>query len=218
MRQFKKKVGGEVGYTFSRFGDFPIGPGPPVRSVFVFVAKIDQSGEHREKLTNLKGNRKMNNYCDDVENYDENENEERGKSALLDTPLYRQMCRWADADDRRQAEAKKRKAMWNGAIRYNDPLKDENGDDQEDRSLSDRGKGAEIIYQLDRQPEWFDTVVKVIDSLEGVEKAVVDALFQDLRPAVAAKIAGVNRQRVYRVMESLRGKLAEAHRLWKMEH
>lgn len=128
--------------------------------------------------------------------------------------ILKMLKRNAEISDYRQANAKCRRAFWNGAIRYDNPLKDENGDDQEDRSLSDRGKGAAIIRSFGDDPAWLKEFNRVVDSLEGVEEKVMDALFVDMRPAVAARIAGVSRQTVYRVLESVRGKLAKAHTLW----
>ena len=123
----------------------------------------------------------------------------------------------AEVDDFRKNNAKCRRAFCNGAIRYDNPLKDENGDDQEDRSLSDRGKGAKIIRSFGDDPAWLTEFNRVVDSLKGVEAKVIDALFQDMRPAVAARIAEVSRQTVYRVIKSVRGKLLKAHELWAAE-
>lgn len=123
----------------------------------------------------------------------------------------------AEVDDFRKNNAKCRRAFCNGAIRYDNPLKDENGDDQEDRSLSDRGKGAKIIRSFGDDPAWLTEFNRVVDSLKGVEAKVIDALFQDMRPAVAARIAEVSRQTVYRVIQSVRGKLLKAHELWAAE-
>ena len=131
--------------------------------------------------------------------------------------IKRMLNRRAEVDDFRQGNAKCRRAFCNGAIRYDNPLKDENGDDQEDRSLSDRGKGAKIIRSFGDDPAWFTEFNRVTDSLKGVEAKVVDALFQDMRPAVAARIAEVSRQTVYRVIQSVRGKLLKAHELWAAE-
>jgi capsular polysaccharide biosynthesis protein len=48
------------------------------------------------------------------------------------------------------------------------------------------------------------------------DKKVIDALFQDMRPAVAARIANTNRQHVYRVIDRFRRDLVAAHVAWKM--
>lgn len=121
--------------------------------------------------------------------------------------------------DQRFANARKRRGSLGLAIRYDEPYQGAEGEDgREDRMLSDRGSGAAVIRMLDRQPDWFIEAVTVFEALEGVEKAVVDALFQDLRPAVAARIAGVSRQHVYRVIKAVRAKLEFAHRLWKADH
>lgn len=188
-----------IGYTKSRSCDFPTGP-------VSAGGEVDQVGQFCPlgNLGNIqKGNRKMNRKSNEEEPF-----------AQKNARTYKMLKHHAEVDDLRQANAAKRRAMWDGAIRYDNPLQDENGDDKEDRSLSDRGKGAEIIYMPDRQPEWFDEMVGVLDKLEGVERDVVNALFVDLRPQVAARIAGVNRQRIYRVMAKLREKLARAHELW----
>lgn len=128
--------------------------------------------------------------------------------------ILKMLNRRAEVSDFRQANAKCRRVFWNAAIRYDNPLKDENGDDQEDRSLSDRGRGAAIVRSFGDDPAWFKEFNRVIDSLEGVEAKVIDALFKDMRPAVAARIAEVSRQTVYRVIDSVRDKLVKAHRLW----
>ena len=123
----------------------------------------------------------------------------------------------AEVNDFRQANAKCRRAFWNGAIRYDNPFKDEYGDDREDHSLSDRGKGAATVRELGDDPAWLTEFNRVVDSLEGTEAKVVDALFQDMRPAYAARIAGVSRPTVYKVIASMREKLSKAHTLWKSE-
>jgi len=189
----------KAGYTISRFRDFPLGPSPPTDELTVRVDFVCSAiwGKHIQK-----GIREMSKGC------------HREARRLSESQTYKMLRHRAEVSDFRQANAEKRRAFMAGAIRYDDPLKDERGYDREDASLSDRGKGAEIVYMLDRQPEWFDEMVKVLKELKGVERDVVNALFQDLRPQVAARLAGVNRQRVYRVRDSLRQKLARAHELW----
>ena len=129
--------------------------------------------------------------------------------------IKRMLNRRAEVDDFRQGNAKCRRAFCNGAIRYDNPLKDENGDDQEDRSLSDRGKGAKIIRSFGDDPAWFTEFNRVTDSLKGVEAKVVDALFQDMRPTQAARIACVSRQTVYRALRRFREKLIPAYCAWQ---
>lgn len=131
--------------------------------------------------------------------------------------LAKTLKRRAEIAEYRFGEAKCRKAFCNGAIRYDNPLKDEYGDDQEDRSLSDRGKGAAFVRALGDDPAWLAEFNRVMSSLEGTEAKVVDALFQDLRPAAAARIAGVSRPTVYKVLASVRSKLARAYSLWQAE-
>lgn len=123
----------------------------------------------------------------------------------------------AEVNDYRQANSSRTRKFWDGAIRYDAPLLDEDGDPQEDRSLSDRGKGAARIYSLGLEPAWLTEFNRVVDSLDGTELKVVVALFRDMRPARAARLAGVGRRTVYRVMDSLRVKLGEAYRLWQNE-
>ena len=130
--------------------------------------------------------------------------------------VYKFLAHRAEVDDFRQANAGKRRQFWNGALRYDAPLKDENGNDCEDRTLSDNGKAAELIRLGGEKPLWFIEMTRVLrDELDEVESRVVDALIEDMRPAVAARIVGVNRQRVYRVLDKLRVKLAKAHALYK---
>ena len=129
--------------------------------------------------------------------------------------VYRMLKHRAEVRDFRQANADKRRPFWNGAYRYDAPLKDERGKEQEDRTLSDKNKGAEVIYRLGQDPAWKVEMVRVLDGLDKVEQRIVDALFEDPRPACAARIAGTNRQRIYRVMAKLKTKLAQAHALLK---
>ena len=129
--------------------------------------------------------------------------------------VYKMLQHRAEVSDFRQANADKRRPFWNGAIRYDAPLKDERGNDQEDRSLSDNNKGAEAIYRLGREPAWKVEMERILRGLDVVEQRIVEALFEDPRPACAARIAGTNRQRVYRVMTKLKEKLVVAHALLK---
>ena len=119
----------------------------------------------------------------------------------------------AEVDDFRQANAKRRRAFWNDAIRYDSPLKDENGDDQEDRALSDGGIGAEKIRSLGVETNWREEFYRVFNSLNGVEKRVLEAGLLDCRPTFIARNAGVSRETVYRVFKSVRGKFARVYLL-----
>lgn len=140
----------------------------------------------------------------------------RKTKELCDTPLYRKMSRCAEIDDIRQANAAKRSAVMGKALRLDDCLKDDHGKDRENRLMSDRGRGAADIRKASENELWLDLFNAAYDSLPDSDKVVVDALFQDLRPAAAARIANTNRQHVYRVIDRFSEKLVPAYLAWKM--
>ena len=125
------------------------------------------------------------------------------------------MSRRAEIDDIRRANAKKRAAFTGKALRLDDCLKDDHGRDRENRLMSDRGKGAEAIRRAGENPVWYDLFNAAYDELPDNDRAVIDALFQDMRPAQAARIAGVSRQTVYRALGRFREKLIPAYRAWQ---
>lgn len=148
---------------------------------------------------------------------------------------YKILSHRADIAEFRFETAEKRRAFNAWAIRFDVPALDDEGHPMEDRSLSDRGKGKVAIYtELDRGgyagcvtlpdgcqvpipvPKWQVEFERVLNSLEPKDRDIVEALFVDLRPAVAARIAGVSRCRVYRVMAALKEKLAKAHKMWML--
>lgn len=125
----------------------------------------------------------------------------------------------AEIYDYRQAHAKKRLPFWGGAVRLDDCLYDENGNEKENSLLSDHGLGAEAIRRCGEpapkaDKTWLHEFHRVFSTLNDVEKGIVLALAKDFRPQVAARIAGTNRMRVYRTIEKLRKLLATAHSLW----
>ena len=134
-------------------------------------------------------------------------------------PLARKMEHAAEVDYIRWANAKKRRAWTAGAVRLDDCLFDENGDERENSLLSDCGKGAEAIRRCG-EPDpadntaWLGEFYATVATLDSTEQNVVAALLKDMRPQVAARMAGTNRMRVYRTMEKLRKLLATAHSLW----
>ena len=130
--------------------------------------------------------------------------------------LARVMNRRAESDDIRQANAKKRAAFTGKALRLDDCLKDDHGKDRENRLMSDRGRGAAEIRRAGENELWLDLFNAAYDSLSDSDRVVVDALFQDLRPAAAARIANTNRQRVYRVIDRFSEKLVPAYLAWTM--
>ena len=137
--------------------------------------------------------------------------------------LARRMERNAEADDYRQANAKKRRPFMAGALRIEDVLKNDNGKDCESSLLSDGGRGAAAIRSaLDGEgvesAAWLVEFRRAVATLCEVEQRVVAALMRDARPQVAARIAGTNRQRVYRTMAKLRSKLKPAHEMWKARY
>jgi len=147
-----------------------------------------------------------------------NEGDNRGYT--LDA-LARKMERNAEADDFRQANCKKRRAFMGGAMRLDDCLLDENGDEKESSLLSDKGRGVEAMLDaLDGErgesAAWLCEFRRAVATLGEVEQRVVAALMEDYRPQVAARKAATNRQRVYRTIAKLRTALAPAHELWKV--
>ena len=135
---------------------------------------------------------------------------------LRNSPLYKAMSRRAEIDDIRQANTAKRRLVMGKALRLDDCLKDDHGKDRENRLLSDRGRGAAEIRRAGENELWHDLFDAAYDSLSDADRKVVDALFEDMRPAVAARIAGTNRQHVYRMIARFRGKLVPAYLAWKM--
>lgn len=147
-----------------------------------------------------------------------NEGDNRGYT--LDA-LARRMERNAEADDYRQAHSKKRRAFMGGAMRLDDCLLDENGDERESSLLSDKGRGVEAMLDaLDGErgesAAWLVEFRRAVATLGEVEQRVVAALMEDYRPQVAARKAATNRQRVYRTIAKLRTALGTAHELWKV--
>ena len=147
-----------------------------------------------------------------------NEGDNRGYT--LDA-LARKMERNAEADDYRQAHSKKRRAFMGGAMRLDDCLLDENGDERESSHLSDKGRGVEAMLDaLDGErgesAAWLCEFRRAVATLGEVEQRVVAALMEDYRPRVAARKAATNRQRVYRTIAKLRTVLGTAHELWKL--
>lgn len=147
-----------------------------------------------------------------------NEGDNRGYT--LDA-LARRMERNAEADDYRQAHSKKRRAFMGGAMRLDDCLLNENGDEKESSLLSDKGRGVEAMLDaLDGErgesAAWLCEFRRAVATLGEVEQRVVAALMEDYRPQVAARKAATNRQRVYRTIAKLRTVLGTAHELWKV--
>lgn len=121
----------------------------------------------------------------------------------------------ADQYDQRQAFAKKRAAFWGKAIRHDDCREDEDGHPMENTALSDRGQGAAKIRTFGKDPLWLRLFNRAYDALDEQDKEIVDALFVDMRPAAAARIADTNRQRVYRVIARFREMLAPAYKAYR---
>ena len=135
--------------------------------------------------------------------------------------LARMMDRNADTDDYRQANCKKRRAFMGGAMRLDDCLLKENGDEKESSLLSDKGRGVEAMLKaLDGESgesaAWLLEFRRAVATLGEVEQRVVAALMEDYRPQIAARKAATNRQRVYRTIAKLREVLEPAHALWRM--
>ena len=134
--------------------------------------------------------------------------------------LARRMEKNAEADDYRQANAKKRRAFMAGALRIDDVLENDNGDERESSLLYDGGRGVEaMLNALDGErgesAAWKREFRRAVATLGEVEQRVVAALMEDYRPQIAARKAATNRQRVYRTIAKLHTALASAHELWK---
>ena len=147
-----------------------------------------------------------------------NEGDNRGYT--LDA-LARQMERNAEADDFRQANAKKRRAFMGAAVRLDDCLLNDNGDERESELLSDKGRGVETMLsaidgERGKSAAWKREFRRAVATLGEVEQRIVAALMEDYRPQIAARKAATNRQRVYRTIAKLRVVLAPAHELWKL--
>ena len=151
-----------------------------------------------------------------------NDGDKRGYT--LDA-LAQWLERNAEANDYRQANAKKRRAFMAGALRIDDVLKNDNGKDCESSLLSDGGRGAAAIREAadggrvgGESAAWLVEFRRAVATLGEVEQRVVAALMRDARPQVAARIAGTNRQRVYRTIAKLRTALKPAHEMWKVRY
>jgi len=134
--------------------------------------------------------------------------------------LARRMEKNAEADDYRQANAKKRRAFMAGALRIDDVLENDNGDERESSLLSDSGRGVEAMLnaidgERGESAAWKREFRRAVATLGEVERRIVAALMRDARPQVAARLAATNRQRVYRTIAKLREVLAPAHELWQ---
>lgn len=143
-------------------------------------------------------------------------NDNRGY--VLDA-LARRLERNAEIDDIRQANSKKRRDFMGGALRIEDCLYDDNGNEKESALLSDCGRGAAVIRLMGEgvceDKSWLREFHSVVRSLNEIDQRIVLALMQDLRPQNAARIARSNRQRVYRLLDKLRVVLEPAHNMWK---
>ena len=129
----------------------------------------------------------------------------------------------AHVDDIRWANAAKRRAFWGGAIRLDDALKDDNGDQRESACLGDGGCAAALIRLAGEEAPEPDWPSVLSDCLKGIAagsrlQAFYFALLQDLRPAVAARLVGISRMQAYRYLAQLRELLAPAHEAWRRLH
>lgn len=121
------------------------------------------------------------------------------------------MNRRAEIDDIRQANAKKRIAFLGKAMRLDDCLTDERGKERENAAFSDRGREAARIRSASELPLWRELFDLAYQAQRESDKKIIDALFSDVRPAFAARIAGTNRQCVYRVIKRFRRDLSAAY-------
>ena len=139
------------------------------------------------------------------------------------TGLAKALDHRAHVDDIRWANAKKRRAFWGGAIRLDDALRDDNGDEKENACLGDGGRAAALIRlagEVTPGPDWPDVLAACLKGIAAGSRlqAFYLALLQDLRPAVAARLAGVSRMQAYRYLAQLRELLAPAYEAWRRLH
>ena len=145
--------------------------------------------------------------------------------------LYETMRRRAESYDIRQAKAKKRRKFGYDALKLNDVLKDENGDERENAALGDGGHGAKaIIEQVSILTDgieavdaddvaWQEEFRKVVEQLTEKELAILNALKQDFTDRGAAKlVGGISHMMVHRFKAKLREMLLPAYRAWKCSH
>ena len=115
------------------------------------------------------------------------------------------------------------------ALKLDDVLKDENGDERENAALGDRGRGAEAIIEqvsyltdgiepIDADDAaWHEEFRKAVDKLSEKELAILNALKQDYTDRGAAKlVGGISHMTVHRFKAKLREMLVPAYRAWKM--
>ena len=137
--------------------------------------------------------------------------------------LARKMERNAEADDFRQAHCKKRLAFTGAAMRLDDCLQDENGDERESSLLSDNGRGAEsMLSAIDGErgesAAWLCEFRRAVATrMTSFVSAFCTAtgITPGSCSSAAARLAATNRQRVYRTIAKLREVLAPAHELWE---
>ena len=155
----------------------------------------------------------------------------RKNEELRDTPLYKAMKRRAEIDDIRQANAKKRRRFVYDALKLDDVLKDENGDERENAALGDCGRGAEAIIEqvailtdgidaIDADDvSWEEEFLKVVNQLNEKELAILQALKLDYTDRGAAKlVGGISHMTVHRFKAKLHDLLLPAYRAWKKRH
>ena len=145
--------------------------------------------------------------------------------------LYETMRRRAECYDIRQARAKKRRKFGYDALKLDDVLKDDNGDERENAALGDGGNGAEaIIEQVSILTDgieatdadaaaWQEEFQKAVNTLSDKELAMLNALKLDYTDRGAARlVGGISHMTVHRFKAKLRGLLVPAHLAWKRRH
>lgn len=145
----------------------------------------------------------------------------RKNEALRDTPLYRMLKRRAEIDDIRQAKAGKRRKFWYDALRLDDVLKNDNGNNAENAALGDGGLGAETIInqvsasldgiEADYAP-WRKEFHKAAATFSDKELAILRALKHDYTDRGAANlVGGISHMTVHRFKAKLRKLLLPAY-------
>ena len=146
------------------------------------------------------------------------------KKLIINTNNYLKKAGYNEKrSEYRWKNAKRRKQFWGTAKSLDDCRAD--GDDGEYRETtrdSDNGEYAERLFsevenKISKKlfKKIRHDVNETIKSLNSTDQKIAEALKEDFRTAVAARIANNNRPHVDRVKKLLRVKLAPVYAEWK---
>ena len=145
------------------------------------------------------------------------------KKLIINTNNYlKKACYNEKRSEYRWKNAKRRKQFWGTAKSLEDCHAD--GDDGEYRETtrdSDNGEYAERLFsevEKEVSKKLFEKIIndinEIIKSLNATDQKIAEALKEDFRTAVAARITNSNRPHVDRVKKLLRVKLAPVYAEW----